>query len=294
MKKSSWNLLLRTVTLLTGIFSALPGWAALPDAEEDFADSQPLQDKDLAKLRGGFSLPSGIVVHFTYTSSLNGVTQTQFSSDDLASAIRTATQKQVADTLAKAGIKPPETSNTNTVTTQTTTQNTSVTPPPAISTNETDEPEIVPEITVIAPPPPPVQAETPFEIFGTPSGPAPAGDIDIDADSDVGSTPPVDNTPPVQPEAINVPDPVIPPASTSTTDTTNASDFVAQNQAADIMDAVVIPNLSTIIQNSENNVHIQFEQQLDLTLSNTQLAIDSQVTNNVMSQAALMNAMAIK
>src|SRR5437868_26140 len=112
--------------------SACPSFAALSGAQDDFADSHALKNKELAGLRGGFALPGGAIVHFTYTFSTNGVTQTQFSSEDVNNAIRINTQNKVNQALAKAGITPPVTpqnsaGNVTTVTstkTETQTENT--------------------------------------------------------------------------------------------------------------------------------------------------------------------------
>lgn len=302
MKRFSRVILQHSLALAVITLPACPSLAAMPDKVDEFASSPAMQDQELAKARGGFSLPSGAVVHFTYTSSLNGVTQTQFSSDDLANAIRINTQNRVNEALAKAGIAPPvssdsHTNNNNTapVNTVTTQQTTSITPdvPPPVET-----PAAVTESNV-----PPVQNPV-VEAINNATNTIPDADVAETVHDAINDTV-KEVTEAVQPpvEVANVGTPhVTEPTPVQAENTTNEPTPPLANNAPDITPQVqalqqsidLTDLVSNVVQNNQNDTTIQLQQTLDMTVSNTQLVIDSQAVNNTLSQAALMNSLAIK
>lgn len=330
MKPFARSLLIHTAAL--AICAATPGIAAaaLDNAVDDFAQSESVEDKDLNTMRGGFALPNGIVVHFTYKSVYNGVTQTYFSSADLAKAIQADTKALVNNALANAGINKPKPEGD---------------PLPFDPVSSSSEDDIVPPGLIgplVVPPngdgsvaPGPGVSEEPVaDQFIQPIDEQliPTHDFTVDPNPDI-DQPPADITPPDNipsdltltdltiptakgivpdndPDTMEATHPAILPVDPPITindvtppppDTTQGIPPVdtaqLQNQAAAAIIqniAATIPNLSNVIQNSENNVQLTFEQTLDMTVSNTEIALHNQSVNQVLSQAAAMNALAIK
>jgi hypothetical protein len=304
MKKMHRRLLYQAVAFGFLASSACPSFAALAGAQDDFADAHALKDKELAGLRGGFALPSGVVVHFTYTSSINGVTQTHFSSEDLANAIRIDTQNKVNQALAKAGITPPATSpNTNNNVNTITSIKTDAPPLQQQQVDNAPPPSLPPAPPVIDTPPqdtPPTSNPAQDIVDHTidqviNNNPGDVKDAVNDVKNDIAdiTTPPAhtpddSTTPPITETVVDEPSHTPPPESPQTIAAITPPDNDTVQQT------INLPNLTNVIQNSDNNVNIQFQQQLDMTLSNAQLAIDSHAVTNTMSQAALMNALAIR